>query len=278
MIEGYRDISGLEKKLAQKSGIKIIKDTEITNMYKNFRRDSLMDKSIIKRLLLGGSGILNLLSKTDMYREETIINAVYAIKNTPEFSGKEVEAIKEALREKDIERLEGIISGDRAGGFSAFLTQIETNFAENEREEKKEILLKAAAEKVLVKNASIGTFVNRDYEKTLGKALRIAAEEGIMAENNNEYPYADALQAKIKNMQTLSQYKNDDYKTLKEIALNEELKNLTEKAFAQIADPQALNALIELIPAFADTKIKVEVKDNIVQFEVKAITSILSAA
>ncbi|MDR2192356.1 MAG: hypothetical protein LBO62_05730 [Endomicrobium sp.] len=46
MIEGYANVSALEKKLSQKSGIKIIRDTEITNLYKNFRKDSLMEKSV----------------------------------------------------------------------------------------------------------------------------------------------------------------------------------------------------------------------------------------
>ncbi|MDR2192245.1 MAG: hypothetical protein LBO62_05155, partial [Endomicrobium sp.] len=112
------------------------------------------------------------------------------------------------------------------------MTQIETNISQDEIEIKKEILLKAAAEKVLVKYGVAGTLVNRDYEKTLGKALRIAAQEAIVSENNGQYLYADALQAKIKSMQGLKEYEKYDYKTLKEIALNEELKKLTEKAFA----------------------------------------------
>lgn len=267
IVENYTDSKELEEELSKTQGIKIIKNSQIVETLAN-------DRSIIDRFgfmhMLKGSRLLAVLKK-DIYSESFIKNAAYNLKEDyiPSIKDESLRAeLIIALENKDIERAKEILSVVSNHAISAYMDKIYNNVNDkNEALLRQLDFLEAITEKMLVKQEVVGELVNKELEKTLGKALRIRLYEKIKGDNNDsKIISADEFRAKV-SPDTL------------EWELDRKINELAMKGFDAKPDTVALNSIIELIPAIADVRFNIKVSsESLKGFDVRSMQNILSAA
>ena len=266
MVEGFNNSDTLFEKLRDTQNIKIIKNSEIV---KNLSGD---DRSILDRTgflrILKGINILGALKK-DMNNEEFIANAAYALKSgaIPDMNGVSDEQLASMLQKEDIS---GIVKAMRLSDshpIAIYLNKIAHNVEDKSRVgvlQRK--FLESIAERVLIARTVAGELVNKDMEKTLGKALIAKAVFKTFGNNDDS--------VKISEQEFKKRYSGDFLQN----ELKKEAGNLAAEAFKN-KNVVAVNTLIELIPAIAEVKFRINVdKNSIAQFDVREMKNLLSAA
>jgi hypothetical protein len=198
------------------------------------------------------------------------------IKDIPEVEENGMKRIKDMVRNKDLMNIENVkevlgIEEKGSNVISVYISKIDRELEGREdREEIKEVLVRAIVERVLVaeelrsKGKELG-LRDKNHEIILGKALMASMERGIEYDNKKKRETEEF----VKGLKTEIEV---------EVKLNKELAELVEMGIEGDKE-EGVRKIIELIGEISEGKMKVEIREEIrPKMDIRNYKSILSAA
>lgn len=276
LISGYLDYEDLKSKLQESRGIKILNNSDIVKTVSNDR--SIMDKFSFLRMIKSSS-LLGILKK-DIYTEDFVYNAAYNfnISDLPSKDFKAEELVSILNSDNIYQEFKETLKIKDSSPLNLYINKIDSNIENKEQARNlHRVFIEAVIERMLVKDNVIGEILDKKYEKVLGKALRIKAE------NPEDYTdkaaiTSDEFKEVVRNKYGLQ----DNFKENLERELNSKIKEISADAFNNENSKEkaaAITLIIELIPPLAETRLDISITDkNMLKFDTRGMKRMLAAA
>ncbi|MDR1474867.1 MAG: ABC transporter permease [Endomicrobium sp.] len=272
-IEGFNSTQELEESLRAAKGVVLIKNEEIVNVIGR-ARTGLEIRQLVE--MLSSLKILKIFARKEITEEFALnVGRNFEIEDMPEMDEESIARVSEMIKKGEMKveslRLALKVSEEGSDVISVYITKLEREL--EGRREKEEIirgLVRGVVERVLVadklrKKGKEKGLRDRNEEIILGRALVASIKENTGFEERER----EVLETFISGVKTVGEA---------EEKLREVLPELMEKAFDG-KEAEAINTIIELIPAIEEERRRIDLRENIKpRMNIRNYAKILSAA